>query len=145
SRSGGTGRRAGLKIRWAQARVGSTPTFGIRASSISRSTMFRLLTVPSRTLIRSGPMLVPLVALLLAGSGGLSSASAGRASTRTCPKTWRAGWQRLANQIDAPVYCPSWMPEPLDAAIGGSFANGRSVSKDRSYLVSFVSIEHDVG
>ena len=27
-RSGGIGRRAGLKIRWALARVGSTPTFG---------------------------------------------------------------------------------------------------------------------
>ena len=23
------------------------------------------------------------------------------------------GWQRLANRIDAPVYCPSWMPDPL--------------------------------
>ena len=29
-RSGGTGRRAGLKIQWAQARVGSSPTFGTR-------------------------------------------------------------------------------------------------------------------
>gem|GEM_PF-5821546 len=28
SRSGGTGRRAGLKIRWRQLRVGSIPTFG---------------------------------------------------------------------------------------------------------------------
>src|SRR5436305_8416971 len=27
-RSGGTGRRAGLKIRWGQLRVGSSPTFG---------------------------------------------------------------------------------------------------------------------
>src|SRR5580765_2807662 len=27
-RSGGTGRRAGLKIRWGQPRVGSSPTFG---------------------------------------------------------------------------------------------------------------------
>src|SRR5438876_6467577 len=29
SRSGGTGRRAGLKIRWGKPRVGSSPTFGI--------------------------------------------------------------------------------------------------------------------
>src|ERR1700755_426687 len=31
-RSGGTGRRAGLKIRWGQLRVGSSPTFGTRGS-----------------------------------------------------------------------------------------------------------------
>src|SRR5215471_2458968 len=29
-RSGGTGRRAGLKIRWPSGRVGSIPTFGTR-------------------------------------------------------------------------------------------------------------------
>jgi hypothetical protein len=28
ARSGGTGRRAGLKIRWPQGRVGSTPSSG---------------------------------------------------------------------------------------------------------------------
>jgi hypothetical protein len=87
-------------------------------------------------------------ALLLVGCGGGASvepvakvASAGP----SCPRAWHAGWQRLANQIGTPVYCPSWMPSPLDARIGGAYANGRSVSNDRSYLVSFVSLEHDVG
>ena len=32
-RSGGTGRRAGLKIRWPQGRVGSTPSSGTIFSS----------------------------------------------------------------------------------------------------------------
>ena len=32
-RSGGTGRRAGLKIRWGQLRVGSSPTFGMGGST----------------------------------------------------------------------------------------------------------------
>src|SRR5437588_119094 len=32
-RSGGTGRRAGLKIRWPSGRVGSSPTFGMRCES----------------------------------------------------------------------------------------------------------------
>jgi hypothetical protein len=50
---------------------------------------------------------------------------------------WRAGWQALANRIHAPVYCPTWMPDPLDARMGGRYGNGQSVSPDRSYLVSF--------
>src|SRR5207237_10846377 len=36
-RSGAIGRRAGLKIRWAKARVGSIPTFGIRRGGNSGS------------------------------------------------------------------------------------------------------------
>jgi hypothetical protein len=57
---------------------------------------------------------------------------------RSCPQNALPGWQRLANRIDAPVYCPAWMPYPLDARIGGAYANGESVSRDRSYLVSFL-------
>ncbi len=92
--------------------------------------------------------LIPLAALALAGCGGSSaervSASA-RAGTRTCPKASAPGWKRLANDIHALVYCPAWMPRPLDAVIGGRYANGRSVDKDRSYLISFIWLERDVG
>lgn len=55
-----------------------------------------------------------------------------------CPKSWKGGWQRLANRIGAAVYCPTWMPSPLDGQIGGEWDNGVSVDKDRSYLVSFL-------
>jgi hypothetical protein len=47
------------------------------------------------------------------------------------------GWQRLANRIDAPVYCPSWMPDPLVPQIGNRWNNIDSVDPDRSYLESF--------
>jgi hypothetical protein len=30
------------------------------------------------------------------------------------------------------------MPDPLDARIGGRYGNGESVSRDRSYLISFI-------
>ncbi|HEY5057894.1 MAG TPA: hypothetical protein VII51_02650 [Gaiellaceae bacterium] len=61
-----------------------------------------------------------------------------------CPAAWTAGWQRLANKIQAPVYCPTWMPNPLDGKIGGQYQDIYSISKDRSYLVSF--LEHgDLG
>ncbi len=70
---------------------------------------------------------------------------AGSASTRdACPAAWLHGWQQLANKIQAPVYCPTWMPNPLDARIGGQYTDIDSVNKDGSYLVSF--LEHgDLG
>jgi hypothetical protein len=38
------------------------------------------------------------------------------------------------------------MPKPLDGKIGGPYANVTGVDKhDRSYLVSFVWVEHDLG
>src|SRR5439155_23252910 len=86
-----------------------------------------------------------LAALLAAsGAGGERREMAVTpASAKECPAAWREGWQRLANQIRALVYCPTWMPRPLDAKIGGSYANGRSIGKDRSYLVSFVWVDRD--
>ena len=55
-----------------------------------------------------------------------------------CPAKILAGWQRLANRIGAPVYCPSWMPDPLDGVIGSKWNNIDEVSHDRSYLMSWV-------
>jgi hypothetical protein len=86
---------------------------------------------------------------MLTGCGGNSTTpSAGPASAAakaSCPQAWKAGWQRLANQVGAPVYCPTWMPRPLDGHIGAQYADARIVDKDHSYLVSFVSVEHDGG
>jgi hypothetical protein len=86
-------------------------------------------------------MVAGVVALVLAGVA--SGASAGT-SASACPAAWAAGWQRLADKIDAPVYCPTWMPNPLDARIDGDYQDIYSIGKDRSYLVSF--LEHgDLG
>jgi hypothetical protein len=80
-----------------------------------------------------------LCALIASGCSEGKDASAGeRSAGASCPKAWRSGWQRLANRIDAPVYCPRWMPSPLTGQIGGEFDNGVSVRSDRSYLVSFL-------
>jgi hypothetical protein len=81
--------------------------------------------------------------VLLAGcvwnsATAISARASTERATAACPAAWRAGWQALADEIDAPVYCPSWMPHPLDAKIGGPWFNGRYVERDRSYLVSFV-------
>ena len=65
---------------------------------------------------------------------------AATSASAACPAKWLHGWQVLANRIQAPVYCPTWMPNPLDAKIGGQYIDIDSVAKDRSYLISF--LEH---
>src|SRR3954464_7864986 len=86
-----------------------------------------------RALVAAGVVALALVSFVPA-----ASAKSG------CPAAWRSGWQALANKVQAPVYCPTWIPSPLDAKIGGDFIDIDSVQKDGSYLISF--LEHgDVG
>jgi hypothetical protein len=61
----------------------------------------------------------------------------------SCPADWKPGWQQLANRIQAPVFCPSWMPNPLTGEINGPWEQGYVVKPDRSYLVSF--LWHEAG
>jgi hypothetical protein len=81
-------------------------------------------------------ILVAAAAALALAAGSASAAPA----KAVCPAAWLSGWQALANRIQAPVYCPTWMPNPLDAKIGGDYIDINSVHKDRSYLISF--LEH---
>jgi hypothetical protein len=87
-------------------------------------------------------LLIPLFALAFAGCGGSGTvervAGTTTAKAPTCPRAWQVTWQKLANRIKAPVYCPSWLPDPLTGQIGGRWNNIDSVSPDRSYLMGFV-------
>src|SRR4051812_1208381 len=88
-------------------------------------------------------LLVAVAAALALTAAGGAGASAG-AAQKTCPANWAKGWQALANKVEAPVYCPTWMPNPLDAQMKGQYIDIYSIGNDRSYLVSF--LEHgDVG
>jgi hypothetical protein len=92
--------------------------------------------------VRKPLLIVPLAALALAGCGGSGRApkveAAAETTAKSCPAAWQATWQKLANRIKAPVYCPSWLPDPLTGVIGGRWNNIDSVGKDRSYLEGFV-------
>src|SRR5207237_5072412 len=79
--------------------------------------------------MRKTLVLIPLLALAFAGGAGAHGSA-----QPTCPKGWAPGWQKLADQIHAPVYCPAWLPDPLTGQIGGRWNIIHSVSKDRSYL-----------
>jgi len=77
-----------------------------------------------------------LVVVAVAGCG-----SAGASEQAAAPKprcAGKQGWLKLANRIDAPVFCPSWLPDPLDGVIDSRWNNIDEVSKDRSYLESWV-------
>ena len=93
--------------------------------------------------------------LLAAGCGSapkpaVHAAAAPKRAT-SCPAKWRATYQRLADRIRAPVYCPAWMPAPLTGEIGPTVSFGGaggaslSVDKDRSYLALFVWAEPGSG
>lgn len=83
------------------------------------------------------------VAIVAGAAALLLAAGAGAAPTArkaaVCPAAWKAGWVKLAAKVGAPVYCPTWMPNPLDAKIGGQWQDIYSIGKDHSYLVSFLS------
>src|SRR2546428_13530484 len=82
-----------------------------------------------RASIVAGVAALALAALVPAAS---SASSAG-----SCPAAWRGGWQALANRIQAPVYCPTWMPDPLDARIGGGDGHRGGLSRRPGSLDSF--------
>lgn len=91
-------------------------------------------------------LILPVLALVLSGCSGEDKVeSPAAAKDRAgCPSAVKPEWQRLANRVKAPVYCPSWMPSPLDADIGGQWNSGGAlVDKDHSYLVGF--LWHEAG
>jgi len=73
--------------------------------------------------------LATAVALVASGCGAdRAGQPAAKAADKRCPARALAGWQRLANRIRAPVYCPAWMPDPFDSVIRGQWNTIDSVS-----------------
>jgi hypothetical protein len=90
--------------------------------------------------------LLGVVALLASGCSGGGKKAAAAAPKPAAPVCAHPdGWQKLADRIGAPVYCPGWLPDPLIGQIGGRWNNINSVSNDRSYLESFVWQDVDLG
>ncbi len=91
------------------------------------------------------PLALLVLALTACGSSTHRKQASAQAAEPTCPAAWRAGWQRLANRVGAPVYCPSWVPPEINARIGGPYTDINSVDRDHSYLISFVWFEPGSG
>jgi hypothetical protein len=98
--------------------------------------------------VRGLHQVVLLVALgaFLAGCSGEEKVQGSAAARQPagCPQALKPEWQQLANRVGVPVYCPNWMPSPLDADIGGQWnSDGPIVDRDRSFLVGF--LWHEAG
>lgn len=88
-------------------------------------------------------VLAAAASLTLTACGGTAQPAAhASAATPSCPAVWHPGWAKLARQIHAPVYCPGWMPNPLDGQIGGAWNGLRIVDKHGGFLVSFIDQEN---
>jgi hypothetical protein len=90
-------------------------------------------------------VLAAAASLILTACGSSAEPAAHASSLPSCPAAWRAGWSKLARQIDAPVYCPGWMPNPLDGRIGSQWNGLRTVDKHGGFLVSFIYQETGSG
>jgi hypothetical protein len=83
-------------------------------------------------------LLLGLSAVLASGCGEAKKAEAAAAAPAKAACPDRGAWQKLANRINAPVYCPAWLPDPLTGRLGAEDNNIHSVASDRSYLESWV-------
>jgi hypothetical protein len=92
---------------------------------------------------------IVLLALVSAGCSmgddGVEETASARQQSAGCPAAWEPGWQKLADDVGMRVYCPSWMPSPIDAEIGGQWNSDGAIvdDKDKSYLAGF--LWHEAG
>src|SRR5207248_2573114 len=86
---------------------------------------------------------VLLLALASAGCGSSYARPEARAAVQpaACPAAWVAGYRALAKRVGTPVYCPTWLPQPLSGEIGSEYSPVPYVNRDGSYLVSFLWFE----
>jgi hypothetical protein len=91
-------------------------------------------------------LLLGLGVVLAGCSGDDKVQNSASATPAGCPEALKPEWQQLANRVGVPVYCPNWMPSPLDADIGGQWnSSGPIVNRDRSFLVGFLWHEANSG
>ena len=93
----------------------------------------------------TGPRAIALaVALLVAsGCGGGAARKAAGTTTATataCPAAYAASWQRFATRVGMPVPCPSYLPDPLTAQLGGQFNTANEPGR-RSWELGFVEVD----
>jgi hypothetical protein len=89
--------------------------------------------------------LVMLLAVAGCADNGSSAAtgtrSEGRASKPACPDAWKADWQAWADRVGETVFCPSFVPSPITAQIGGQWNTAREPGK--AWQLGYAWLEHD--
>ena len=90
--------------------------------------------MPRLVVIGGAVALVAATVLIGAAFIGASGSGSGseRRSEKGCPDAYKGEWQELANRLEAPVYCPGWVPAGLPIT-----AHHASIGADGSYQVGF--------
>ncbi len=70
-------------------------------------------------------LLIAVVVTVSACGSGSAQSGSSAAAPHGCSKVWAAGWQAWANRVGMPVWCPGWMPGPIDAIIHGQWNTAR--------------------
>ena len=82
-----------------------------------------------------------LLAVLTASATGCGGGDAtpvrASASAPACPARFAGEWQRLANRVGAPVYCPAWLPDPFTPDLHSQWTATDEVSSNGTYLIDF--------
>lgn len=105
-----------------------------------------------RVRVASLVVVLGVLVLLASACGGSGTpkraASAEEVAARAshCVGAVRASWQQVANRIHAPVFCPSWLPDPFTGKLhDGQWNTIYSIAEDRSYLMGFIWLEAGSG
>jgi hypothetical protein len=70
-------------------------------------------------------LLIAVVVTVTACGSGSAQSGSKSAVAGGCSKTWAAGWQTWANRVGMTIWCPGWMPGPIDAIIHGQWNTAR--------------------
>ena len=105
--------------------------------------------------VRASSLLVlALVAAIAAGAAACGGGDAGQpnasAAVTRCPASAVVGWRQVSRRAGIPVYCPAWLPSPLEPTIDRGDTPGAenatvAFSRDGSYLVSWIWAEAQTG
>jgi hypothetical protein len=74
-----------------------------------------------------------------AGTGG----SAASSQAPACPKGWAADWQAWADKVGMTVWCPTYLPSPIDGRIGPQNEYNTARSPGRHWQLGYVWRDED--
>ena len=62
-----------------------------------------------------------------------------RGLPRRAPSAWAASWQTWADRVGMTIYCPGWLPSPIDGVIHGQWNTARV--PDRQWQLGYAWLE----
>ena len=85
-------------------------------------------------------LLLAVVVVVVAACGSSKETSGSKPKPNVCPKAWAASWQTWADRVGMPIYCPSWLPSPIDGVIHGQWNTARV--PDKQWQLGYAWLEN---